>query len=185
VGQPDDALRLGAEHVGKDPGILPMSNLNVVNTPDTVAWKRQRAAIMDAFLPLQSLAPAVTSIEDSVTSLVNRWSQDYSSGGVVDIKVEMHHTALSLYLQILLGENSAFGKPFSETTPAESKRARDIFNLEFKNMENMNALMQDGGALPFPIGLLELSRLGSIEEGNKFNNACSIFSFWPRFRAVY
>ena len=116
IGDADDALRMGRRHVSKDSGILPFEQRNVVNTPDVRAWRTQRAQLSDAFLPQTHLAALVPTIEQAAEALVARWRHAPPQG--LDVKDEMHHAALSIFIECMLGDACAFGgKPFAETSP--------------------------------------------------------------------
>merc|ERR1712150_194796 len=105
IGIPEEAVRFARNYPSKDKRVIPFPQRSVVLTSDLKDWRKQRKSIIDAFLPLHSLAPLVPKIQNSVVALVHQWRKKK----VVDVKDEMHHFALSVYIDTLLGVSNPFG----------------------------------------------------------------------------
>ena len=148
LSRPHEILRFGQFHVSKDAQLSPFVSKHVVNTPDVAMWRQQRRHFMDAFLPLGPLTAAVPKLISMADVVCTKWLGSVSKGGhaVVDVRSWMHHTALAMFINCMMGDDRAFGKSsavsthrvagygdsldFAETTPSNSVTPRSVLNLE-------------------------------------------------------
>ena len=125
----------------------------MVNTPDVNEWKRQSRHITDAFLPQTVMAKFVPKLTYMAQAMVNIWKtelQGNNNSSEIDVRSWMHHTALAMFVNCMMGDDRAFSKPyenptandlnifanyeddldFADTTPINSIAPRSLFNLE-------------------------------------------------------
>jgi len=181
IGIPEETVRFARKHPSKDERVLPVPQKNVVLTPDIKAWRQQRKSIIDAFLPFHSLAPLIPKIQNTVTALVHRWQKLK----VVDIKAEMHHYALLMFIETLLGVSDPFGVPSGQTTPKDSAIVRDHFNLEFKDL-NQPKLLQKRIAfgVQFITSLFQKAKETNIQ-GHLMKRVLEIKDFEIRYAEMF
>lgn len=157
VANPEDALRLGRQHVSKDGNLSMLKQKHVVNISDPEAWRAQRAHIISAFLPSQTLARSVPVMAGMADMMVCNWHAELqaTASGMLDVKAWMHHTALAMFVQVMMGDGKAYSPAaaakkstaagsvndedfesgendlaFGDSLPKDSAKARSVFNLE-------------------------------------------------------
>ena len=141
------------QHVSKDSELGLVESKHVVNTPDVNEWKRQRRHITDAFLPQTVMAKFLPKLTYMAQAMVNNWKtelQGNNNSSEIDVRSWMHHTALAMFVNCMMGDDRAFSKPyenptandlnifanyeddldFADTTPINSIAPRSLFNLE-------------------------------------------------------
>mmetsp|Transcript_20027 Transcript_20027/g.25585 ORF Transcript_20027/g.25585 Transcript_20027/m.25585 type:complete len:514 (-) Transcript_20027:498-2039(-) len=157
-----DTAKMVTQHVSKDPMLFPYPSQNLVNTPSIPIWRSQRSAVADAFLPKTNLSQTVP--------LVNEYAQIWCErlktveDGIVNIKEELLHTALCVYIHGLLGVPNPFnGKVFSESTPVDSEPIRDIFNLEIRPLDHKKMIERITTGKKFIDSLYEKGMSGGIQ----------------------
>ena len=126
VANQGDALRMGREHVNKDSNISSLKQKHVVNVSDPEEWRAQRAHIIDAFLPNQTLARSVPVLAGMADTMVSNWHAELQATelGTLDVKAWMHHTALAMFVRVMMGDDRAF-TPAAATAAAAAADAAD------------------------------------------------------------
>jgi cytochrome P450 len=151
---PDEAMRMGRAHVSKDAQLGLTQSKHVVNIPDVNEWKRQRRHITDAFLPQTVISTFIPKLINMSQAMCNNWMREIRSSpgdySEIDVRSWMHHTALAMFVNCMMGDDRAFSKEyenpeandlnifssyeddldFADTTPINSIAPRSLFNLE-------------------------------------------------------
>ena len=155
LSRPEESLRIGRSHVSKDAELSVMESKHVVNTPNVSEWKRQRRHITDAFLPHTVMSKFVIKLTRMSQEMCNNWLAELqaeagSRESTIDVRSWMHHTALAMFINCMMGDDRAYSKPytkpeaadvnmfaryeddleFADTTPVNSIAPRSVFNLE-------------------------------------------------------
>eukprot|EP00944_MAST-04C_sp_MAST-4C-sp1_P005878 g5878.t1 len=155
LSRPEESLRIGRSHVSKDAELSVMESKHVVNTPNVSEWKRQRRHITDAFLPHTVMSKFVIKLTRMSQEMCNNWLAELqaeagSRESTIDVRSWMHHTALAMFINCMMGDDRAYSQPyakpeaadlnmfaryeddleFADTTPINSIAPRSVFNLE-------------------------------------------------------
>ena len=157
LSRPDEALRFGRSHVGKDGEIGPLPAKHIVNIPDIEEWKTQRRHMSDAFLPLGPITASVGTLEKMSDEMILKWRQALSSAtsatasanaqglplgpNQLDVREWMHHTAFGMFVACMLGDDRAFSPavedPLSLDVDLYSDYEEDV---SFLNAVPLNSL---------------------------------------------
>ena len=103
VADPDDAARLSRIHVQKD-GLFESALVkSVISTTDNQDWKDQRRHLMEAFLPLSSLAQIMPTSYARAKGCAARLMEAATAGTAVDMSDFLLHEAQAQLQLALLG----------------------------------------------------------------------------------
>ena len=103
VADPDDAARLSRIHVQKDGFFEGGLLTSVISTTDNEDWQKQRRQLMEAFLPLSSLAQIMPTSFARAKGCVARLMEAATSGTPVDMSDFLLHEAQAQLQLALLG----------------------------------------------------------------------------------
>lgn len=105
VAEPEDAERISRVHVRKDGSFEPILFDGVIATTDNDHWRRQRAHLAEAFLPLSSLARIMPTSLARAKACAERLGQTLATtpGGSVDMSDFLLHEAQAQLQLALLG----------------------------------------------------------------------------------
>ena len=80
-------------------------------------WKRQRRHITDAFLPHTVITKFVPKLTKMAQSMCNSWHRELAkpfSKNEIDVRSWMHHTALAMFINCMMGDDRAYSKPYAD-----------------------------------------------------------------------
>ena len=103
VADPEDAARLSRIHVQKDGGFESALMTSVISTTDNQEWKDQRQHLLEAFLPLSSLAQIMPVSFARARSCTARLMDAALNGTPVDMSDFLLHEAQAQLQLALLG----------------------------------------------------------------------------------
>jgi len=179
IGNPGDAERISRRHTQKEGNFCPVLYESLIATADNAYWQEQRRHLVEAFLPLSSLAEILPKSLERAKGCAERLADAAAGGRAVDMNDFLLHEAQAQLQLALLGCPEAFAeatnKPIRATFQGEPGGAevgaltgamQDI--MDRTTSEPSLALPSDGrpvvGPLSRAVGTSDLP--GSANFGN-------------------
>jgi len=107
LADPADAQRLSRRHVRKEPNFLPVLQDGVISTTDNEHWRQQREHLVEAFLPISSLAQVLPVSLARAKHCSERLSKMSAGGASVDMSDFLLHEAMAQLQMALLGRSES------------------------------------------------------------------------------
>eukprot|EP00656_Telonema_subtile_P000403 TRINITY_DN10186_c0_g1_i2.p1 TRINITY_DN10186_c0_g1~~TRINITY_DN10186_c0_g1_i2.p1 ORF type:complete len:383 (+),score=89.35 TRINITY_DN10186_c0_g1_i2:150-1298(+) len=150
IGDPDDAERISRIHVRKEPN-FGMFMDSVISTTDNEHWQEQRQHLIEAFLPVSSLAEILPVSQARAKKCADRLQGLIAQGPVVDMSDFLLHEAQAQLQLALLGAP----EELMDATNAELRKTfmgdpRAVPGRLSEAMKELYTLAQQGSELALP-----------------------------------